>query len=119
MAYSYVDYDYYQNVYKGTSVPLQSFNLLSIQASAFINLITSNRIDKKELVSDDVKLATCSVIDSKYKVNKDGGIKVAETVGKHSVTFGSKNSDVTEESKHYKAAYIFLAHTGLLYRGVR
>lgn len=119
MANSYVDYDYYQKVYKGAMVPLQAFDSLSMQASAFIDCITFNRIESKDTASEEVKLATCSVIEAKHKVECDGGVKVAETVGKHSVTFGSKNSDVVAETKYYKAAYLFLANTGLLYRGVR
>lgn len=115
---NFIDYDYYKNNYGGTLVSSTNFIRLSLQASYFINKITFGRAEKSENYLDEIKLATCSVIDEIYKIENDGGVKVAETVGKHSVTFSNSSKDVTEEKIYYKAASIYLANTGLLYRGV-
>lgn len=114
---SFVDYNYYKETYGGTSVPFTSFNYLSLRASYFINNITQGRAKNNTTYIEEIKLATCSVIDKMHKVEADGGIKVSETVGKHSVTYATP-LDTEENKSYYKAAVIFLADTGLLYRGV-
>ena len=114
---SFVDYSYYKESYGGTSVPSASFNYLSLKASYFINNITQGRAKNNTTYIEEIKLATCSVIDKMHKVESDGGIKISETVGKHSVTYATP-SDLEENKSYYKAAAIFLADTGLLYRGV-
>jgi hypothetical protein len=116
---AYVDYSYYTGTYKGTSVPSTIFDNLAIQASYFIDYITFNRIKSLETVPDEVKMAVCSVIDAQYKLDNDGGVKVSESIGRHSVTYASANANVTEDNKKYNAARVYLAHTGLLYRGVK
>ena len=116
---SFVDYNYYKESYGGTSVPSTSFNYLSLRASYFINNITQGRAKNNTTYIEEIILATCSVIDKLYKVESDGGIKVSETVGKHSVTYATSNTDIEENKLYYKAAVTFLADTGLLYRGVK
>lgn len=116
---TYVNYSYYTETYKGTSVPLTTFDNLAIQASYFIDYITFNRVKELDTVPDEVKMAVCSVIDTQYKLDNDGGVKVSESIGRHSVTYASANANTTEDKKKYNAAKMYLAHTGLLYRGVK
>lgn len=115
---SFVDEEYYKNSYGGTSVSSSIFKRLSVQASYKINNYTQGRAEKLEKPTEEIKMAVCSVIDKMYEIENDGGVKVAETVGKHSVTFSNSSKDVTEEKIYYKAAITYLANTGLLYRGV-
>lgn len=115
---NFIDYDYYKNNYGGTLVSSTNFTRLSLQASYFINKITFGRAEKSENYLEEIKLATCSVLEEMYKIENDGGVKVAETVGKHSVTFSNSSRDVTEEKIYYKAAITYLSNTGLLYRGI-
>lgn len=116
---SFVDYSYYKETYGGTSVPSNSFKSLSLRASYFINNLTQGRAKKLEILTDEIKMATCSVIDKMYKVEADGGVKTSETVGNHSVSYATANTDIEENKMYYKAAVTFLADTGLLYRGVK
>lgn len=113
---SFITYGFYTNEYGGDLIPSNKFKRLSIRASAYINSITFNRIDK-ELVSKDVCFATCAIADTMYKIERDGGIKSSESVGNHSVTYKT-NGNSREEKILYKIAKTYLVHTGLLYRGV-
>ena len=116
---NFVDYDYYKNTYGGTLVPSSIFTRLSLQASYKVNNYTQGRAEKLEELTEEIKLATCSIIDKMYSIEEDGGVKVAETVGKHSVTFADISNNTTEDKLYYKIALTYLANTGLLYRGVR
>lgn len=108
------NYNFYTDKYYGTSVPNSAlFQRLSIRASYFINSITSNRIENN--LADDIQFATCAVIDVMYKIEQDGGVKSSESTGNHSVVYKGKT---TEEKMCYKAAKVYLSHTGLLYKGV-
>lgn len=116
---SFVDYDYYKNTYGGTLVPSSIFTRLSLQASYKVNNYTMGRAEKLEELTEEIKLATCSIIDKMYSIEEDGGVKVSETVGKHSVTFADISNNTTEDKLYYKIALTYLANTGLLYRGVK
>lgn len=116
---SFVDYKYYKDTYGGTSVPSSIFTRLAIQASYKVNNYTMGRAEKLENPTEEIKLATCSVIDKIYAIENDGGVKVSETVGKHSVTYSDSSSNTTEDKLYYRTALTYLANTGLLYRGVR
>lgn len=119
---SYVDYDFYKESYGGSNVPQGSFLKFAIKASAYIDRITFNRVKKLEEVSEEIKFATCAVIDFDKKIEDDGGIISSESEGNHSVTYVDGNTGVnteTEDKRRYKEAALFLSNTGLLYRGVR
>lgn len=115
---NFVDYDYYKNTYGGTSVPSSIFARLSLRASYKVNNYTMGRAEKLENLTDEIKLATCSIIDKMYSIEEDGGVKVAETVGKHSVTYADTSNNTTEDKLYYRIALTYLANTGLLYRGL-
>ncbi len=116
---AYVTYDYYKDTYGGTAVPSSSFTPIVIKASAFIDYITFNRIKELETIPEEVQFATCAVIDSMRKMEIEGGIKVSESTGNHSVSYVVDNMASNEGIKHYNAAKMFLDNTELLYSGVR
>lgn len=116
----YTDYSFYSSEYGGSKIPLESFEIYILKASFYISNITFNRVDKHNIL-DEVKYATCAVADEMYKIDKDGGIKVSESVGNYSVTYKSENgtdSGSNENKKYYNIARLFLESTNLLYRGV-
>jgi len=104
-----------------------AFSALEIQAAAFIREITFNRIKE---TTEDVQYATCAVIDCLKKwqdtetVLQENAGKKSESVGKYSVTyntdvlFGMESLEGVIRKRAYAAAYPYLIHTGLLYRGV-
>ena len=109
---AYADYEFYTKEYKGSTIPEKAFDGLALKASFFIDYITFNRV--KAPVIDQVKLAVCAVAEEIQKHEKNDG-KSSESVGKHSVTYNTKG---TVDRKKISAANMYLAHTGLLYRGL-
>lgn len=133
-----VDYDYYTNTYKGNSVEKENFETLEIKASSqVLNLIMNrdytNWFGKD--YSEQVKKATCSVIDLLNSINQkesiiDGmstnttKIITSEKVGDYSRNFESINyKDIQEQVANKKAKIVeevseHLWYTGLMNRGV-
>lgn len=116
---SLVDYNYYKDIYGGVLVTHTSFERISLQASYMINNLTMGRAEKSTEYVEEIKLATCGIIDKMQEVENAGGVVISETVGKISKTFSTASKDVAENKLYYRVALIYLANTGLLYRGVR
>jgi len=127
-----VDYDYYKNTYGGSSIPESSFELYSKKASVRINYFTSNKITEI-LLNNDIKDSLCEIADLLQEQDKliesqnnDQQEVASETVGPHSKSYVNKASlrdkrILTKEelnSECYKICYRYLAHTGLMYRGI-
>lgn len=118
----YVDYDFYLNIYAG-EVDEILFAKLELQASTIVNYYTFNRIPDLTIITDDIKLAVCELIDylseeERVKSNKE---IQSESVGSHSVTYAisknrNKNSTIVKKEQK-EIVYKYLAHTNLLYRG--
>lgn len=109
----YVDYNFYKNTYKG-KVSSIDFPRLEIQANSIVDLYTFNRIKEPD---QKVKFAVCELVDYLKTIEDIGGKEIAqESVGGHSVTYKVVK---TAEQKQYEIVKKYLAHTGLLYRGVR
>lgn len=104
-----VDYAFYTNRFKGEAVPLTDFPRLILRAEEFISYITCGGIVD---VTDTIRFAVCAVAE---KMHTDGGRDgiVSENNDGYSVTYAN---DL--KSGLYAAAEIYLADTGLLYRGV-
>ena len=122
----YADYDFYLNDYKGSVIPdAPSYDRVAIEAGAFLDYVTHNRIKAEELtdaIMAKVKLAQCAIADVCYKQAQDDSAKTvsAESVGNHSVTYAvSKASYKQRELEKYSKAKIYLHGTGLLYGGLR
>ena len=108
----YVDYSYYETVFRGTKVPLDLFDSLELLARSYVDSQTFNRISDP---IDFVKLATCEIIDLLFEW-KSNSLK-SESLGDYSVTYKSKTEknltkDITAVIKRR------LGTSGLLYRGV-
>lgn len=120
---SYIDYGYYTGTYLGSTVPESDFDALAIQATAYIDRLTMHRLrDNPEAVTEQVKLAACSVLDEIYtqqQVIKSGGMVASESVGKHSISYvtSTDSPDKIRLRRLKQAAAIYLEDTGLLYRG--
>ena len=115
----YADYAYYSQEYGG-AMPEADFKRLSRQASAFLDMVTFDRIasGQPEKVMEKVKAACCAVADA-YLLNEQGGGIASETNDGISVTYvaGVGNSK-TDGQRLREAAGLYLGNTGLLYRGV-
>lgn len=123
---AYVDYTYYSTTYGGTAIASASFTALANRAAAYIDLLTMNRAaaymallapTADELVIiDKIKMATCAVVDEQYSISQTGGVIASESVGSHSVSYAA-GAKQTVSGKLSSAAYPYLAHTGLMFRG--
>lgn len=96
------DYDYYKNTFKGNKVPQEEFEKIELKASSQINKFIMNR-DYKNYNNQDyteqVKMATCSVIDILYDIEKKKKIL-------NSMSDGGANKIVTSEKvKDYSRNY--------------
>ena len=59
----YADRVFYTNVYRGEIIPSDKHDKFNLKASRYIDYITLNRVKKLETIPEEVKLATCSVMD--------------------------------------------------------
>jgi len=110
---AYVDSTYYAATYGGKLVNSDDFIRLSSMATAYINQVTQGRITVD--VTDPVKMATCAVMDELFKQEKGPEI-ASESAGKESRSYVA--SGKSSEQKLNEAARVWLASTGLLYRGL-
>ena len=109
----YADYSYYQNTYRG-SLPEEGYNRLSRRASAYLDALTLGHIQGAWAEESRVKDACCAVVEELAfqeaggevtTVNNDGYIESYAASGK------------SHAARLYDAAVVYLAATGLLYRG--
>lgn len=108
---AYVDYEFYSNF--GGEIPQDKFNKYAIKATKYIDYNTFNRVKE---VAEDIKLATCEIIDLMYKSSLEGDKEIqSESVGSHSVTYTSNNKTI--EQKAYDILKMYL-DSELLFRGV-
>lgn len=123
---TYVDFAYYSTTYGGKAIASTDFTALAKRASAAIDLLTMDRAaaymaiavptPEEAAIIDKIKMATCAVMDEQDNFSQAGGIVASESVGSHSVTYA--NTTNQSLSKRLSgAAYPFLAHTGLMFRG--
>ena len=113
---AYVDYDYYTSVYKGSVVPQSSFAATAERASEILDALTYGRIASIS-VTEDIKKACCAICDSAYRYESRGDPDIqSEHVGSYSVTYHETGAG-GYASFSKAAARMYLAGTGLLYRG--
>ena len=116
----YADRDFYENTFHGEIIPEKAFPGMVLKASIFVKFITFSRVDEMTEIQEEV---TCAVADVMYQdvMRKDdaGREVVNENNDGYSVSFVTSESKTTGTVEHRckKAAYPYLAHTGLLYRG--
>lgn len=120
----YADYTFYKEQFNGSTIPEAAFSSVILRASIYIKYITFGRIEDIE-IPEEARMAACAVAEVMYKADAVGQQeKKSETVGNVSVSYVTEQRDgQTRESaaakKQYAAAYPYLIHTGLLYRGCR
>ena len=125
-------YDFYQNDFGGTLVPEESFTPMATKASNYIATIIGNAdCEALDCNSKRAVLNACcacaetfySYSESQHAATEHAG-KTSETVGKYSVSYGGATfSDFSESSGKVQSALydgirMYLAGTGLLYRGI-
>lgn len=120
----YADYTFYKEQFHGSTIPEAAFSSVILRASIYIKYITFGRIEDIE-IPEEARMAACAGAEVMYKADAVGQQeKKSETVGNVSVSYVTEQRDgQTRESaaakKQYAAAYPYLIHTGLLYRGCR
>ncbi|NBI08065.1 hypothetical protein [Senegalia massiliensis] len=109
-----MDYKFYEMEYGGKA-PSEEFPMLLIQAMSEVKYYTLNRSNYSDI---NVKYALCELIDYLYKLSQSDDKEIAsESVGTYSVSYNTDKKDSVDKKKK-KIIYKYLAHTGLLYRGV-
>lgn len=103
-------YDFYTTVYHG-ELDSDAFTRSLAPATARLIALTGNEVPER--VREAWLLALCALCDRVSGSDQRGYIK-SETVGATSVTY----SDACVNMTDYDAVRPYLAHTGLLWRGV-
>lgn len=120
----YADYEFYTKEFHGSTIPEAVFPSVILRASIFVKYITTGKIEDIE-IPEEARMAACAVAEVMYRADAEGQQeKKSETVGNVSVSYVTEQQDgqVRETAmakKQYAAAYPYLIHTGLLYRGCR
>lgn len=118
----YADYTYYTGTYHGNQIAESDFARLSLRSTSFIDYYTRG---KATSAMDAVKMACCALAEQYQIIEKvkqstltAGGEVQSQTVGAYSVTYksGSESSEALQADLT-KIAQMYLAGTGLLYRG--
>lgn len=113
------DFKYYVEVFRsGVILNESTFNTVINEANAYINLLTRGNITD---VTDEVKNAICGVCDVIYnrKLHDEINIISSESLGNHSVSYKCDKITTQERKKQMlDVAKLYLANTGLLYRGM-
>lgn len=119
----YVDFAYYSEDYAGRVIPEESFENYAVSASKYIDYITMYKVQSGSVI-DAVKDAVCAVAEVYFTEGQkpDREIKSENTDG-YSVSYvvegkDGQSRDVAARKKAYRAAYPYLAFTGLLNRRV-
>lgn len=132
MLNEFVDYFYYIDEYRGSSIPRPLFEKYEIKARSKINYYTSNKINEDNL-DNNIKNATCEIAEIIYeqellkdKILIDSKEIASESLGPKSVSYVNKinyqSKLVKTESELNKTIYQVckekISSTGLMYRGV-
>lgn len=127
----YADFTYYTGTYHGTSIPEEKFSYHAKQASMLINALTFGRTAAvaASLLPEAVKDATCRAAElyAEYEGRKSdaaastrNGLVRSENNDGYSISYAdydaSADKAATEETIGRELA-IYLAHTGLMFRG--
>ena len=120
----YADFEFYTKNFPGSTIQEAAFPSAMLRAGIFIRYITFGRIDETN-IPEEAKLAACAVADLMYKDNlakdKYGREMKSENNDGYSVDFVTSADEKGRsiEARAYQSASQYLAHTGLLYRGIR
>jgi hypothetical protein len=118
----YIDYTYYTDTYKGSSIPVAAFNKQAMKAQLKVDYFTFNRIDTTADYMERVKMCCCDLAEQIYTFetaeNMMGNVS-SEKVGDYSISFNNPvDSASLSSAKMRSCIYEWLSMTGLLYRGL-
>jgi L-asparaginase/Glu-tRNA(Gln) amidotransferase subunit D len=116
------DFAYYTITYLGNAIAEADFPRLALRASEKISMLTYQRA---AAITDDptidlIKMATCAVAEAIQAVEADGGMDgiTSEGIGSSRVTYAANSAASRKTKQKYsEAAGLYLAPTGLMYRG--
>lgn len=136
---AYADYEYYTTTYLGTAISEQDFPRLALRASTYLDYYTAGKAAQNATL-DAVKMACCAVAEQYHAIDtaqalaqkslsealsQEGGELQSQTVGSWSKTYRSGGESAAQAAASAtsakaglaSAASMYLAGTGLLYRG--
>src|SRR5690349_13669745 len=123
---AYADFTYYSNTFLGTAIAETDFPRLALRASGVLDQLTFGRVAPIVTAATDtetidkIKMATCEVAEELQREDSAGGADglQSESQGQYSVSYGSNSSrSKTNKTKQNEAANLWLANTGLLFKG--
>lgn len=123
----YIDFTYYTETYKGSTIPEAAFSRFAMKAENKVDLMTFNRIDTEADYMERVRMCCCEIADSLYSIDVSentqsagsSGIVSSERVGDYSVSYVDVATTNSMNAIKIKSiATEWLGLTGLLYRGV-
>lgn len=138
--WTYADVEDYSCMYQGRKIPVEDFDLYARKATMFLNYYTRNKA-KQHAHMEELKLACCALAEQYYDMEqaqalakkalrealeREGPEVQSQTVGPLSKTYrGAGDTGAAalalaaqEQDKLAAIAQQYLAHTGLLYRGI-
>lgn len=104
------DYTYYVRHFNG-GLSEEEFNKALPRASAYVNALIFGR-NVPDAYAENVMSAVCAVVDEIDATS--GGVVASASNDGYSETYAVNR---TAEQRLYDAAYLYLASTGLLFRG--
>lgn len=120
---AYVEYRFYADEYGGKVINEDDFSAAALRASQYIRNVTLNRSD--DYKGEDLLYAVCAVADVFHEVfGSSESEKRSETTDGYSTSYVVQQKDGESREtlfrrRAYECAYEWLAHTGLLQRGVK
>lgn len=113
-----VDYAYYIDIYKGDQIPEKQWNSYSRNAAAYLDVLTLGRAVSSlpNDLLDLCKMAICAMSEVYAGQGETDGELASVTNGSYTETYSQTGKTLKEKAKD--AAYLYLANTGLCYRGV-
>ena len=118
------DYTFYRDSYCGKLLSEEEFPQYATRADSWLDYLTSGRyadpkLSEKQLLA--VKFAECAASELCRQMETDSAGNPSiekETVGDHSVTYRAASDSASGWSVRIRDVIaLYLAHTGLLYRG--
>ncbi len=110
---AYADVTYYRDSFLGFLIPEGQFPTYAARASEYLDSLTFGAIPAD--VPDAVRMACCAVAEEGYRLEL--GRVASERAGDYTVTY--ETGGRAGKERLHEAALMYLADTGLVFRGVR
>ncbi|ADU26080.1 hypothetical protein [Ethanoligenens harbinense] len=115
----YADYAFYSGAYAGAAVSESDFPALARDASNFIDRVTFGRLKTGAPVTDEVRMATCAVIDRMQAAKQSGAMEVNAAVrSENNDGFSQTFNTLSDIRAQFQASFADAAATYLLYTGL-